>query len=338
MRRGPTVGALIAALAIGVSACASVTAGTPTAAAPPAAAAAMAAAPTSSPTASPGSAPAAVASTAEPTAPTAEPTADPTAGRPPTTSANDPGVTAAPAAVDPSPPADTPSAISTSAETGPTPAPAPDPPNWSDASDADIRAAAGAAVEVTERFWSESFAARIAAGSSSAAWSSPELWTGDGFYDSAAGTVADCGDGRNYVGNAFFCGNATTGTGFLAWDLQFFHQHLDLGRTMVDMVIAHETGHAVQARLVHDGVAGALFDGSRRYELQADCLGGASLGRAVRDGYLTLPATARDEMLRVASAFGGDAAGHGTPEQRDDSFQRGFATGELTTCLTDPES
>lgn len=335
MRRGPTVGALIAALAIGVSACASVTAGTPTAAAPPAAAAAMAAAPTSSPTASPGSAPDAVA-------PTAEPTADPTAGRPPGISASDPGVTAAPAAVDPPPPANTPSATSTSAETEtetePAPAPAPDPPNWSDASDADIRAAAGAAVDVTERFWSESFAARVAAGSSAAAWSSPELWTGDGFYDSAAGTVADCGDGRNYVGNAFFCGNATTGTGFLAWDLQFFHQHLDLGRTMVDMVIAHETGHAVQARLVHDGVAGALFDGSRRYELQADCLGGASLGRAVHDGYLTLPATARDEMLRVASAFGGDAAGHGTPEQRDDSFQRGFATGELATCLTDPGS
>lgn len=249
--------------------------------------------------------------------------------------------TTAPApAVDPDPPASPeppPEAAPTPAPP-PAPEPEPEPPPWTDASDDDIRAEAASAVAVTQRFWAESFAARVNADGAPVQWSAPELWNGDGFYDSDAGTVADCGDGKDYTGNAFFCGNATKGTGFLAWDLQFFHQHLDLGRTMVLMVIAHETGHAVQARLVHDGVEGALFDGSKRYELQADCLGGATLGRAVRDGYLALPPTASDEMTRVAIAFGGDTAGHGNPDQRNDAFQRGFAGADMQACLSDPDS
>lgn len=223
-------------------------------------------------------------------------------------------------------------------EPAPAPEPIPEPAPWTEASSDDIHAEAAAAVAVTQRFWADSFAGRIAADGSPEEWSAPELWNGDGFYDSDAGTVADCGDGKNYTGNAFFCGNATKGSGFLAWDLQFFYQHLDLGRTMVYMVIAHETGHAVQARLVHDGVEGALFDGSKRYELQADCFGGATLGKAVRDGYLSLPANAQDEMVQVAIAFGGDPAGHGGPDQRNDAFQRGFTGGDMNTCLSDPES
>lgn len=342
MRRGLAAGALVTVLVIGATACASVTGGTPIPAAAPtgAAGAAVMAEPTPpAPGAATESTPSPAAANA-PAAPTAGASGAGSAPEPPP--AADPPVDPTPAA-DPAPPLDPTPAADPVPAADPSvadPAAAPDepvaePPNWIDASDADIRAAAQDAVRVTERFWSESFAARVAAGASTAAWSPPRLWNGDGFYDSDTGSVADCGDGKNYVGNAFFCGNATTGTGFLAWDLQFFHQHMDLGRTMVDMVIAHETGHAVQARLVHDGVEGALFDGSRRYELQADCLGGAALGAAVRDGYLTLPATAPDEMLRVAEAFGGDPAGHGSPEQRNDSFQRGLAGGDLAACLTD---
>ena len=338
MKRGPAVGALVAVLAIVATSCATVTGGIPR---PVAEAAAMAPPPTSTVTRGTGEDPAAVnAPAAAPTGaaqPTTAPNAPPAGPTitPPT--ASPPEVT-----VDPTPSADTPApdpppaGSADPSGTEPAPAPVTDPANWADASDDEIRAAAGQAVGATERFWTESFAAASSTWGASGAWSPPELWNGDGFYDSDTGTVADCGDGKNYIGNAFFCGNATKGSGFLAWDLQFFHRHLDLGRTMVDMVIAHETGHAVQARLVHDGVAGALFDGSRRYELQADCLGGAALGRAVHDGYLTLPATAPDEMLRVAAAFGGDPAGHGTPEQRDASFQRGFAAGDPATCLADP--
>lgn len=264
-----------------------------------------------------------------------------------TTSSTPPPAAYVPAAVAPTttPSTTEPAATTTTTAPGPVapeppPAaePAPEPAPWTDASADDIHAEAASAVAVTQRFWAESFAGRVTADGSPEEWSAPELWNGDGFYDSDAGTVADCGDGKNYTGNAFFCGNATKGTGFLAWDLQFFYQHLDLGRTMVYMVIAHETGHAVQARLVHDGVAGALFDGSKRYELQADCFGGATLGKAVRDGYLTLPANAQDEMMQVAVAFGGDPAGHGGPDERNDSFQRGFASGEMNTCLSDPES
>ena len=273
----------------------------------------------------------------DPTSPTPDPT--PAAYVPATRPTIDP--TTPPPTIVAAEPAPAPVAAPTT-EAPPEPAsaaePAPEPAPWSEASDDDIRGAAAAAVAVTQRFWAESFAGRVGADGSPEAWSAPELWNGDGFYDSDTGSVADCGDGKNYTANAFFCGNATDGTGFLAWDLQFFHQHQDLGRTMVFMVIAHETGHAVQARLVHDGVDGALFDGSKRYELQADCFGGAALGKAVRDGYLTLPPTAQDEMVAMATAFGGDPAGHGDPDERDASFQRGFASGDMNTCLIDPAS
>jgi predicted metalloprotease len=312
---------LAAVTLIGLTACATSTAGTAT----PVPAVAFAA---------PG-----LATTSSSTPPPAAyvPPAPTTVAAPPATA--EPITTAEPAApVDIAPPATPEPAPAPAPEPAVDPAPSPEPAPWTDASDDDIHAEAAAAVAVTQRFWAESFAGRVDADGAPEQWSAPELWNGDGFYDSDTGTVADCGDGKNYTGNAFFCGNATKGTGFLDWDLQFFHHHLDLGRTMVFMVIAHETGHAVQARLVHDGVPGALFDGSKRYELQADCFGGATLGRAVRDGYLTLPATAPDEMMRVAVAFGGDVAGHGDADQRDAAFQRGFADGDMQTCLNEPES
>lgn len=330
MRRGLVATILTTVTAIGVTACATPTAGT----ARPAPAASAGAPTATSPAAPPPAAylpagvePAMTAATSPAVAPA--PAVDPAPPQPPSASGDPAPPAAPPAPVDPPAPA-------TDPEPAVEPAPAPAP--WTDASDENIHHEAAAAVSVTQRFWAESFAGLTYTDGSSEQWSPPELWNGDGFYDSAAGTVADCGDGRNYTGNAFFCGNATKGTGFLAWDLQFFHQHLDLGRTMVYMVIAHETGHAVQARLVHDGVPGALFDGSKRYELQADCLGGATLGRAVRDGYLTLPPTASDEMTRVAIAFGGDPAGHGNPDQRNDAFQRGFAGADMQACLSDPDS
>jgi hypothetical protein len=314
MRRGLLATVLAGTIVIGLTGCATYTGGTAGPASSAGSTAPTAPVPTSSSTPPPAAyVPAAVAQA------TAGPTAAPPVEPATVTPAPEP-----PPAPEPAPAAE--------------PAPAPEPPPWSEASDDTIRGEAAAAAGVTQRFWAESFASRVNADGSPEQWSAPELWNGDGFYDSDSGTVADCGDGKNYTGNAFFCGNATEGTGFLAWDLQFFHQHLDLGRTMVYMVIAHETGHAVQARLVRDGVDGALFDGSKRYELQADCFGGATLGRAVRDGYLTLPANTQDEMMEVAIAFGGDTAGHGDPDQRNGAFQRGFASGDMHTCLSDPES
>jgi hypothetical protein len=317
MRRGRAVILLAATTVIGLTACATPTAGTAT----PVAAALSEAATRAT-----------TSSSIPPPAAYVPATVAPSATAAPTTPAEpSPAVDAGPTPTPEPAPAPEPAI-----ESAPSPEPAPEPAPWTEASDDDIHTEAASAVAVTQRFWAESFAGRVDADGAPEEWSAPELWNGDGFYDSDAGTVADCGDGKNYTGNAFFCGNATKGTGFLAWDLQFFHQHLDLGRTMVYMVIAHETGHAVQARLVHDGVEGALFDGRKPYELQADCFGGATLGRAARDGYLTLPADAQDEMMQVAIAFGGDTAGHGNADQRNDSFQRGFSSEDMTTCLSDP--
>ena len=55
--------------------------------------------------------------------------------------------------------------------------------------------------------------------------------------------------------------------------------------------VAHEVGHAAQARFWYDDEAGATpspYD--KRFELQADCLAGATIAKAQQDGYLTLSA------------------------------------------------
>ena len=106
-------------------------------------------------------------------------------------------------------------------------------------------------------------------------------------------------------------------------------------------VIGHEVGHHVQ------NVLGALEthgrEGSVEVELQADCLAGAWGASAERQGLLE--AGDVEEAMNAAAAIGDDTIQkrttgrvrpesftHGSAEQRQAAFRRGFRGGSLASC------
>jgi uncharacterized protein len=117
-------------------------------------------------------------------------------------------------------------------------------------------------------------------------------------------------------------------------------------------ILAHEYGHHIQ------NLIGTLDQAQRdrqgadsgavRVELQADCLAGVWANNATATGYIR---NLSDEDIRIAleaaAAVGDDriqqAAGqrpdphkftHGTSEQRQRWFRRGYQTGDLSACDT----
>lgn len=120
-------------------------------------------------------------------------------------------------------------------------------------------------------------------------------------------------------------------------------------------VIAHEVAHHVQnelgilpqvnrIRAQSDEVASNAL--SVRVELQADCYSGI-WARAVQEQFDTLEPGDIAEAMNAAAQIGDDTlarnAGrvvrphtftHGTSEQRQRWFQRGYESGDLTTCDT----
>ncbi len=197
-------------------------------------------------------------------------------------------------------------------------------------SDGEIRTGVASAVGVVETYWTDLFNTWVDDDGKPVSWWAPELLNGDGFYDSVSGPVPPCGTDFDNAGNAFFCGTVAAGTGFMAWDMQFFRDHSEFGDVVFYMVVAHETAHAAQVRFEHDGEAPAVLD---QYELQADCIGGATMAKAEQDGYLTLNDGDVAEMTNLSHALG-DYSGdiHGTPEQRDDWFMQGYH-GDIESCL-----
>lgn len=140
-------------------------------------------------------------------------------------------------------------------------------------------------------------------------------------------------------------------------DLDFFR---DLSRRLgapgdfaIAYVLAHEIGHHVQYLLgTMDQVQRAQASGSSdandlsiRLELQADCFAGV-WGHAIFDRQL-LESGDLEEALNAAAAVGDDriqqsTSGqinpetwtHGSAEQRMKWFQRGFDSGDPTSCDT----
>jgi predicted metalloprotease len=205
------------------------------------------------------------------------------------------------------------------------------PPVSTGVSNAEIRAEVGSAVDVVDRYWNDLFSTWVDDNGNPVTWWTPQLYHGDGFYDSARGQIADCDGDFDTAGNAFFCGSTVAGTGFMAWDMQFFREHGYLGNSLFYMVVAHETAHAAQTRFIHDGESPAVFSGKFQ-ELQADCIGGAALAKAQRDGYLTIKPDLA-EMVEVSHAIGDYVGDHGTPEERDSWFQRGYQSADIESCL-----
>jgi hypothetical protein len=107
--------------------------------------------------------------------------------------------------------------------------------------------------------------------------------------------------------------------------------HFGGGRGLALQALAHEFGHHVLYSLGLD--SDARHTPIKRIELQADCLAGAWLAQAVRDGLLS-EADYRDAHRRLGlveypggGGNRGTARSHGTGSERQRSLQRGFSAG-----------
>ena len=156
-----------------------------------------------------------------------------------------------------------------------------------------------------------------------------------GLYDAPAEQVY-CGDLLLPEGNAYHCPIGD----FLAFEVDLMLLSQDLGDGFVYLVVAHEWAHSVVSHLDP-----ALV--SEAYELQADCLAGATLQGAVDDGLLRLEEGDQQEFTAALTAVASENAWgtvyidengeqqtetHGTAQERIDAFERG-ADGGVRSCL-----
>ncbi len=172
------------------------------------------------------------------------------------------------------------------------------------------------AVAVVDEFWRREFARQ------GEVYESPRV---AGPYRGTSGP--SCGGEPSAPGNAYYC---TVGD-FIAWDDGLMAAGYDqIGDAWVYLVIAHEWGHAIQARLASSQV-------SRAVELQADCLAGAAITGAAREGLVRIEEGDDVEIARALRAVADDfpwtdETSHGNAEERTANFNRG-SDGGVQACL-----
>lgn len=131
-----------------------------------------------------------------------------------------------------------------------------------------------------------------------------------------------CGGQPAVAFNAFYCRPGD----FLAWDENLMSTGFQkVGDSWVYLVIAHEWGHAIQAR-IRKGLTAISV------ELQADCLAGATLQGAATDGLVTVEPGDAQELAKTLQAAADDypwtnQRDHGDAQQRISSFNTGAAKG-----------
>lgn len=154
-------------------------------------------------------------------------------------------------------------------------------------------------------------------------------------FDSRGAGQQLCGNTTAGLVNAFYCPSEDT----IGWDRGELLPYLQetFGPMAVVMVLAHETGHAVQARLrLLAPTAPTIV-----FEQQADCMTGAFMRHVAEGGAEHFTLSTGDGLADVlASVFalrdpvGGrlvDPDAHGTAFDRVAAFQFGFADGP-TRC------
>jgi hypothetical protein len=135
-----------------------------------------------------------------------------------------------------------------------------------------------------------------------------------------------CAGAASVPFNAFYCPAGD----FLAWDENLMAAgYKQIGDAWVYLIIAHEWGHAIQARLDRGSVSVAA-------ELQADCLAGATLQGAAQDGLVQIEPGDSEEIGQTLVAVADDfpwtrQSDHGDAEQRVNAFNTG-ARGGVAAC------
>jgi uncharacterized protein len=175
----------------------------------------------------------------------------------------------------------------------------------------------GSAVDVTDTFWQDHFTELFGG--------SYEAPTVVGLYDGYGKDVPECAGSPLDPENAFYC----IPDDFVAWDVTLMVNGFAQGDTWVYLVIAHEWGHAIQARIDPALVA-------PEGELQADCFAGATLFGSQADGNLNIEDGDLAEITTALSLLADTTAwtsegDHGDPFQRIGAFDKG-KEGGVTAC------
>ncbi|GAB3673449.1 hypothetical protein GCM10027589_43260 [Actinocorallia lasiicapitis] len=185
-------------------------------------------------------------------------------------------------------------------------------------SDADVTKEINGAVEVVNTYWSTHW---------------PEFFTGTynapavkGSYNAEDPDRFTCDGQPAEKFNAYYC----IPEDYLAWDFGLMKAGYAQGDAFVYLVVAHEWGHAVQNRLKMNLV-------SADKELQADCLAGAVLWGARKDGTLEWENGDTTEIGQSLSALGDDKpwlnpSSHGDAIERVTAFGQGRSLGVIG-CL-----
>jgi predicted metalloprotease len=147
-----------------------------------------------------------------------------------------------------------------------------------------------------------------------------------GLYDGSMPGAPTCAGKTLESYNAHYCKVGH----FVAWDLGLMSQGLVYGDGWVYLAVAHEWGHAIQAQL-------STELRSVGTELQADCLAGATLVGAAKDGTLKFEAGDAEEIANGLAALADDTpwtrvGDHGNAQQRIRSFAAGSSR-SVPACL-----
>lgn len=175
-----------------------------------------------------------------------------------------------------------------------------------------------AAVKMTDGFWTRHWSDFF-----TGSYTSPVV---DGGYDGTSGPL--CHGQASVPDNAFYCDDGD----FVAWDNHLMQTGYAHGDSFPYLVIAHEWGHAIQARL------NASLQ-SQSAELQADCLAGATIYGSAKDGTIVFEEGDEKEIVDALSDLSDETPwtqteDHGDAFQRVDAFNLG-RSGGVAACLPD---
>ncbi len=147
-----------------------------------------------------------------------------------------------------------------------------------------------------------------------------------GLYDGTGADVPLCDGKPLEAGNAHYCESGD----FVAWDASLMESGFRSGDAWVYLVIAHEWGHAIQARL-------SKTLESQQAELQADCFAGAVLYGARDDGTLQFEPGDEREIANGLAIVADETpwtkeGDHGDTFERIQAFGTG-RSGGVGACL-----